>query len=130
MASSSNESDTLERRMLALGAGYALIVAVGLTPFTGWLAALSVPLGSAIALLNAWLLSRGLRALLVSRAFAPFGVFAFVKLSLTGVFLYGLFRAGWVSPLPFVLGLGAVPVALALAQLFQPPPEPGTSRSV
>jgi hypothetical protein len=34
--------------------------------------------------------------------------------------LFALFKMRWVSPLPFVIGLGAVPVGIALAQLFAP----------
>lgn len=112
--------------MLAIGAGYAVVVGLAIVLLMGGRAALSVPLGAALGLLNAWLLSRGIRALLVSRARAAFAVFTIIKLFLTGVFLYALFRAGWVSALPFVLGLGAVPVALSIAQLFQPSPEAGS----
>jgi hypothetical protein len=114
------ESQRFAKRVVGSGVGYALVASFGALPFVGVREALAIPLVAAVALLNLWASSKGLAALLSSRALGPWGVFMFVKLSLTALVLYGLLRSGLVSPLPLVIGLGAVPVSLALAQLFAP----------
>jgi hypothetical protein len=120
MASETDENERFSKRVLAFGVGYALLVLSVCTPLLGIVPALSAPLGAAIGLANLWVSSRGLAALVSSRALGPWGVFMLVKLSLSGLVLYGLFQSAWASPLPLVIGLGAVPVSLALAQLFTP----------
>jgi len=115
-----DETDKLERRVVSFGVAYAIVVFTSYAIFASFSAAASAPIGASVGLLNLWLLARGLRALMANQALVAFGVFTLVKLALTALILYGMFRAGWVSPLPFVLGLGAVPVALTLAQLFTP----------
>lgn len=120
MKSATDEGRRLSKRALVFGAVYAFVVLAACIPLLGLGAALSAPLGAAIGLGNLWASSKGLAALVSNRALGPWGVFMFIKLSLTGLVLYGLFRSGWVSPLPLVIGLGAVPVSLALAQLFTP----------
>lgn len=123
MRSEAEESQRFSRRVLAFGIGYALVVSFACLPFLGWRAALSIPLVAAVGIGNLWASSKGLSALLSNRALGPWGVFMFVKLSLTAALLYGLSQSGWVAPLSLVVGLGAVPASLSLAQLFAPRPD-------
>lgn len=120
MQSATKESGAHERRTLVLGAAYALLGAVLVASWLGLSASLSLLIGGSIALFNFWVMARAVSALLQSRAFGGWALLVSLKLLVLGAALYWLFKAGWVSALPFVIGLGAVPVGIAFAQLFAP----------
>jgi hypothetical protein len=112
--------------------GAALTVAA--FPFFGLGTALSVALGGAIATGNLWLLARIIAALLPSdqdgaqaqsragwallAAFKMFGLVAVVWL---------LMRHGVVSPLPMVVGFGALPIGIAIGSIVSDRSAPAES---
>lgn len=116
-----DESKAFERRTLWLAVAYAALGGLLVTPLWGWLAALSLLLGAAVVVLNFWVLARTVAALIQSRAVRAWGVVYALKLLVVGAGFYALFKADWVAVLPFVLGLGAVPISIALSQLFSIP---------
>lgn len=120
MRNAIDESEAHERRTLLAGALYGALAFVGLVPVLGWASALGVLLGCALSLSNFWILARTVRALLTNRAMVGWGVATLLKFVVVAGLLFALFKMRWVSPLPFVIGLGAVPVGIALAQLFAP----------
>lgn len=119
MTNAPEQSDAHERRTLLFGMGYGLALVPALAPFVGIVAALSAPLGAVVALANFWLLARSVKALLQTQALGAWSVAMIFKLLIVVAILFGLMNSAWVSFLPFVLGLGAVPIAITLAQLFQ-----------
>ncbi len=104
-----------QRRALfwvALVGGLAVLLT---TPAQGVGFGLNVAGGAALAWGNLWLTCRVVSAFLQERP-GPWTAVALVKFSLLIGALYLLFRGGLVQGLPFIVGLGALPVGVALAQ--------------
>lgn len=104
------------------------VVAVGLllslfaTPVYGLQAGGNVLLGATIAAINFWLTVRSITALLTSasgeRNAAGWGLAVAVKFSVLCIGMYLLFQAPMVQGLPLLVGLGALPLGIVVAQLF------------
>jgi hypothetical protein len=89
-------------------------------PMLGLEGARSVALGAAIGGLNLWVLARSVRAFLTQQGAFPWGIFVMLKLLVISGGLYLLFQAALVQGLPLMLGLGALPIGILVAQLAQP----------
>ena len=88
----------------------------------GLRAAPSTVLGSALAVLNLWLIARMVRGFLggAGRAWAPLATIKLVALFIVlGIFL----KRGWAEVLPLAFGYAALPLGIVLAQLKSPSPE-------
>lgn len=103
-----------------VGAGLALVALV----IFGMSTALSVAVGGAIAAGNLWALARIIAALLPDAAHsarsqnkAAWALLAVLKMFGLIVAVWLLMRHGVVSPLPMVVGFGALPIGIAIGSL-------------
>jgi hypothetical protein len=86
----------------------------------GWRVALGVGLGSAVAAANLFVVARAVQALMGSGTHWGWAVVGLLKmLALFGGFWW-LLRSGVVEALPFVVGYGALPLGITLAQVLTP----------
>jgi ATP synthase I chain len=102
------------------GAGLAACALVVSGPWS----AFSVAAGAAIATANLWVLARIVRALLPTdaegaRAQSRAGWALVAMLKMVGLFgvVWLLIRHGLVSPMSLVVGLGALPIGIAIGSL-------------
>ncbi len=87
---------------------------------------LSVALGSLLALLNLWGLTRIVRAFLYPvGARAPWILFAMFKLAALFVGVWFLVRGGSAQLLPLLIGYAALPVGIVVSQLKSAAPAAG-----
>ena len=112
-----NQTDSLmqQRRALIGVAAVGALAVLLTTPTHGIAFGLNIAGGAALACGNLWLTCRVVGAFLAERP-GPWTAVALVKFSLLIAALYLLFRSGLVQGLPFIIGLGALPVGVALAQ--------------
>jgi hypothetical protein len=111
------------------GAGLSL----GALPVFGLGAALSVAVGGAIATANLWALARIVLALLPddragaqAQSKAGWALVALLKMLGLIAAVWLLMRHGVVSPLPMLVGFGALPIGIAIGTLVsdrRPAPE-------
>lgn len=121
------EGSTFGAALVGVGiAGAGL--AIGAFATYGGNAAASAAFGTLLALANLWVLGRVIRAMLPERdepadgagkkgSAAAWGVFALLKVfGLFGLVMVAV-NAGWVAPLGFLAGYGALPIGIVMAQL-------------
>lgn len=116
------------RALLCVGATGVVFTLLSL-PFFGLFGAASVLAGAATGLLNLWVLGRTVRALLGGGSGGAWLVAAGMKLCVLLGALYLLFDARLIDGLALMVGLGALPIGIVLAQLAPPPSEDKESRS-
>lgn len=111
--------DLALRSSLASVAGMGVLLAGGALPLFGVRSALSVGAGALLATLNLYALGRIASALLSGRRglWGPLGVAKILFLFISSWFLI---THEWVSALPFVVGLSALPAGLSLGALHGP----------
>ncbi len=127
-----NEADIarlMERRALVTVVVVGGLFAVLSVPLFGVPGALSVLAGAAVGVLNLWTLSRTVRALLGGGSAAAWLVAAVLKLCVLLAALYLLFDAGLLKGLPLMVGLGALPIGIVLAQLSPVPQSSGQAET-
>jgi hypothetical protein len=112
------------RRVLAAVAITGAVLSVGALAVSGLWSAFSVAVGAAIATANLWVLARVVRALLPTDAEGARtqsrGAWALVAaLKMVGLFgvVWLLMRHGVVAPLSLVVGLGSLPIGIAIGGL-------------
>jgi hypothetical protein len=101
--------------------------------FSGFSAGLSVALGGGLAAANLWLLARIVTALLPddqagadTQSRAAWALLAVLKMGGMLAVAWLLMRHGIVSPLPMLIGFGALPIGIAIGSLVSDrsaPPE-------
>jgi hypothetical protein len=120
------------RRALVTVAATGAVLSLGALLFAGVGTAFSVAVGGGIAAGNLWALARIIRALLPDeRAGAEaqsrggWALLAVLKLFALLAAVWLLMRHGVVSPLPMVVGFGALPIGIAIGSLVsdRSPPE-------
>lgn len=126
MTSTKDDGSTFGAAIVAVGlAGAGL--SIGAFSLYGGKAAGSTAFGTLLAVANLWVLGRVIRAMLPERepaeaggktgSAAAWGVFALLKVfGLFGLVLVFV-NAGWVTPLGFLAGYGALPIGIVMAQL-------------
>lgn len=90
-------------------------------PWLGARASVGVLAGAGLGAANLWLISKIVRALVGSSSpgsAAGWPLVAVPKLCLLAGAVWLVLRGGFVSALPFVVGVGAVPLGIVAAQLF------------
>jgi hypothetical protein len=108
----------------ALGAALWAVALVGVIAaviagvVAGPRALVGVGLGSAIAVLNLWAVTRITRAFFNRGQGLPWGLVAVAKFSLLFGLVVLLVRLGVADILSLVIGYGALPFGIAAAQLF------------
>jgi hypothetical protein len=117
-------------RAVVITGGALALVALA---FAGAAAALSVAAGAGLAAGNLWLLARIVTALLPddrpgaeAQSRAGWALVAVLKMSGLLALAWLLMRHGIVSPLPMLLGFGALPIGIAIGSLVsdrRPPPD-------
>jgi ATP synthase I chain len=112
------------------------VLALGALAFVGLEAAVSVAAGAALAAGNLWLLARIVTSLLPddrpgaeAQSRAGWALVAVVKMFGLLALAWLLMRHGIVSPLPMLVGFGALPIGIAIGSLVSdrrpPPPDDG-----
>ena len=117
-----NSHSTLEdsfRAGLASVAGVGALMAGTAWVFSGAAAGTSAGAGALLATLNLYALAKIIGALLVGKR-GLWGSLGIAKMLILFTSSWILLSRGWVSPLPFVLGLGSLPIGLALGTLHPP----------
>jgi len=116
--------DPRMRRVLGAVAVTGAVLTLGALAFAGVATAFSVAVGAAIAVGNLWIFARVIVALLPadeqgarSQSRAGWGIVAILKLFVLVAVVWLLMRHGVVSPLPMVVGLGSLPIGIALGTL-------------
>jgi len=112
------------RRCLAGVAISGAVLAVGALAVANLWSGFSVAVGAAVATANLWVLARIVHALLPNDAAgaraqsrAGWSLVAALKMvGLVGV-VWLLMRHGVVSPVPMMVGLGALPIGIAIGSL-------------
>jgi hypothetical protein len=125
-ASAGGLDGSLQRalRMVAV-AGVCLTLPAG--AIWGWRAALGAGLGAAVAVANLFVVARAVGSLLGSGTSQGWAVVGLLKmLALFGGFWW-LMQSGVVEALPFVVGYGALPLGITLAQVLTPAVPPATA---
>ena len=96
--------------------GVLLVIVFGVA--SGGRAALGVGVGVAAAVSNLWVIGRVVRGFLTGGGSKGLWfVVVLVKLSLLFGGLYWLLGTGWVDLMPIIIGYGALPIGIVLAQL-------------
>ena len=110
---------TLKRALawVAIAGGCLMLAGGG---FFGGKTALSVVAGAVTAIVNLLAFAFIARALLGSKASGGYTVLALLKMGALLGGLFWLFRSGFVSVLPFVVGFGSLPIGISIAQTFAP----------
>ena len=116
--------DARMRRCLAGVAISGAVLAVGALAVANLWSGFSVAVGAAVATANLWVLARIVHALLPNDAAgaraqsrAGWALVAALKMvGLVGV-VWLLMRHGVVSPVPMMVGLGALPIGIAIGSL-------------
>jgi hypothetical protein len=119
------------RAVAIAGAALALLALA----FGGLGAAISVAMGAGLATGNLWLLARIVTALLPdegggaeAQSRAGWALVAVLKMLALLALAWLLMRHGLVSPLPMLIGFGALPIGIAIGSLVSdrtPPPNNG-----
>jgi hypothetical protein len=124
----------LRMSIRAVGATGGVLALCALA-FAGLEAAVSVAAGAALAAGNLWLLARIVTSLLPddrpgaeSQSRAGWALVAVLKMFGLLALAWLLMRHGIVSPLPMLVGFGALPIGIAIGSLVsdrRPPPDRG-----
>lgn len=116
--------DARMRVSLSAVAVTGALLSLGALVFFGVSTAFSVAVGGAIATANLWALARIIAALLPSEADgartqsrAGWALLAALKMFGLVALVWLLMRHGVVSPLPMVVGFGALPIGIAIGSL-------------
>jgi hypothetical protein len=132
MTPNKDEGRQLEPRMRTVLAGVAAsgaVLTLGALAFAGVGVALSVSVGAGLALGNLWALARIVVALLpgessaggsgpsVAPNTASWALLGVLKMVGLMAVVWLLMRYGLVSPLPMVVGFGALPIGIAIGSL-------------
>jgi hypothetical protein len=138
-STSSRVLDARMRQCLAAVAISGAVLAVAALAVADAWSAFSVAMGGAIATANLWILARVVHALMPTSAEgaraqsrAGWALVAALKMvGLVGV-VWLLMRHGGVSPVPMMVGIGALPIGIAIGGLVSdrnaPGPAPGDDR--
>jgi hypothetical protein len=109
------ESATVTRTLWSValvGVAFAIIaVFVG-----GFRAAASVAVGATVGAANLWVIAILVRKLVSGNSRLPWGAVSFIKLVVLFGGLFLLLKTGVVQILPLVIGYGALPLGITLAQ--------------
>ena len=140
MTRNADEASTYGAAMVAVGVVGAALAALAFVSYGGKAAA-SAAFGATLAVANLWVLGKVIRAMLpaddepvtetaepggASLPAAPagqkgspaaWGVFALLKVLLLFGLVIAAVQAGWVTPLGFLAGYGALPLGIVMAQL-------------
>lgn len=126
MSANEDNGSTFGAALVGVGMAGAGM-AIGAFALYGGKAAGSAAFGTLLALANLYVLGRVIRAMLPERegaepngkkgSAAAWGVFAMLKVfGLFGLLLVAV-NTGWVTPLGFLAGYGALPIGIVMAQL-------------
>jgi hypothetical protein len=114
----------MRRSILAVAVVGGVLSLVSLL-FFGLSTAFSVGVGAALAAVNLWALARIVAALLPTgpagaraQSKAAWGLLATIKLFGLIAVVWLLMRHGIVSPIPMVVGFGALPIGIAIGSLL------------
>jgi drug/metabolite transporter (DMT)-like permease len=98
------------------------VVAVTVAAFVaGTSAALGVALGASLAAANLWAMGVIVRNLLGKRRGAPWGILGALKILALFAVTYVIVRVFGMSPLPLLIGYGALPIGIVAAQFRSAP---------
>jgi uncharacterized membrane protein len=127
MTTPAKTEPALDARMRVAVLGVAItggVFALAAAVVAGPLTAFSVAVGAAVATANLWALARILAALIPrteagaqTQSRAAWGIVAIVKVLGLVAVVWLLMRHGIVSPIPMLVGFGALPIGIAIGSL-------------